>query len=113
MRNISINDCIAFVVLMDYVEGLAVPESQGGSLSVYYVVSEDAHQLLDLGLDVDHYLGSLSDLLHAKFLFAPNIFVQNLEKKFSNQHFNVLLVRLLSVYPFMVHAAYVVFIFFA
>ena len=58
MADVAIDDGVPLVVLMDHVKGLAIPDSQIESLPVYDVVAEHSLQLVDLGLEVDHNLGS-------------------------------------------------------
>ena len=57
VAHVAINDCIALVVLVHHVESLAVPDAQVEALTIDDVVAENALQLVDLGLKVDHDLG--------------------------------------------------------
>jgi len=57
MGDISIDDGVSLVVLVDHIEGLAVPNAQVASLSVNHVVAKDALQFVDFGLKVDHDFG--------------------------------------------------------
>ena len=58
MADVAIDDGVPLVVLMDHVKGLTIPDSQIESLPVYDVVAEHSLQLVHLGLEVDHNLGS-------------------------------------------------------
>ena len=50
VRHVAIDYGISLIVLMDHVKGLAVPDSQEESLSINYIVSEDAVQFTNFSL---------------------------------------------------------------
>ena len=58
MGYVAINYRVSFVVLVDHVEGLAVPDTQAKALPVNDVVTKDTMKLAHLALEVDHDLGS-------------------------------------------------------
>ena len=103
MFDISVNDGVSLVILMDHIKGFSVPSPQVGSLPVLNVVSEDSSHLLELGFKVDHLLRSGGNLTKGKLLFAGNIFIQNLEKKLCHKSLNVLLIHFLCVNSLYVH----------
>ena len=111
MGDISIDDCVSLVVLVDHIESLAIPDAQVTSLPVNHVVAKDALQFVDFGLKVDHDFSGGWDFLKAHFFLFPEIFVQNLEEKLGNQCFDMLLVWMLSVNPLNVHLADIILIF--
>ena len=63
MGYVAIDDSVALIVLVDHVEGLAVPDAQVEALPVHHVVTQNALQFLHLRLEVDHDFGGLSDFL--------------------------------------------------
>ena len=75
MGDISIDDGVSLVVLVDHIEGLAIPYAQVTSLPVNHVVAKDALQFVDFGLKVDHNLCGGRDFLEAHFFLFPEIFV--------------------------------------
>ena len=63
MSHISIDDGVALVVLVNHIEGLAVPNTQVEALSVDDVVAQDAMELAHLAFEVDHNFGGRGNLL--------------------------------------------------
>ena len=82
--HISVDYCVALVVLVNNIECFSVPDAKMESFSVDHIVAKDSLQLVNLSLQIDHDFGSGCDLLEAHFLLFADVFVQNLEQKLRN-----------------------------
>ena len=84
MFHISVDYCVALVVLVNNIECFSVPDAKMESFSVDHIVAKDSLQLVNLSLQIDHDFCSGCDLLEANFLLFADVFVQNLEQKLRN-----------------------------
>ena len=103
--DVAVDDRVSLVVLVDDVEGLAIPDAEVEALSIDHVVAEDAVQLADPSFQVDHDFGGRGDLLETKLLLAADILVDDLEHELGDERLDMLLVLMLSVDPLNIHLA--------
>lgn len=105
MAHVAVNYRVPLVVLVHHVEGLAIPYAKEKSLAINDVVAEDAVQLFDPRLEVDHDFRSRPDLLQAELFLLADVVVQDLEQQLGHERLHVLLIVVLRADPLLVHLA--------
>jgi len=105
--DVSVDQAVALVVLVDHVKSLAVPQSQEKALPILDVIAHDAMHASKSVLKVAHLIGCGMNLHEGHFALHVEILIQNLNKKLCDEHFDVRLVPVGNFCPLTVHLAHV------